>query len=289
MQTSDANELGQYIPLHYHHHMLNDLARMSAFKAAISQVVPTDGRVLEFGSGTGVLSFFAAQRAEQVIAIEFNPQLVKASRIILKQNEFADKVTVVHADASSFTPDEPVDVVICEMLHSALLREKQLQIISSFKQRYLLRFGTLPRFVPEATILAVQPLTQDYTYQDYKAPIPLFQDAGSSHPRSKECSVPKSYACVDYQDAFSEQFDEVMHFQILAPCEINAIRFITKNLLAILPSEQRGIDWHNQHLVLPIERPIRVEAGDTIAVRFAYEAGGSIEMLSESLVCERVK
>jgi predicted RNA methylase len=285
MHDNAANQLGQFIPLHYHHHMLGDEARTSAFKAAINHVVPLGGRVLELGSGTGVLSYFAAQRAERVLAVEYNPQLVTASRRILAQNGFADKVTVVHADASTFTPDEPVDVVVCEMLHSALLREKQLEIIRGFKQRYQLRFGTLPRFVPEVTILAAQPLSQDYLYQGYAAPLPLFQDAASLHARSSECSAPQSYACIDYQTAFSERFEESLHFKIENASEINAVRFITKNFLAIFPPEQPSIDWHNQHLVLPLQQSIWVESGNSIEVRFVYDAGGSIEMLGESLSC----
>ena len=288
MHHDEANQLGQYIPLHYHHHMLGDLARTSTFKAAIASVVPLGGRVLELGSGTGVLSSFAAQRAAQVTAIEFNPQLVKTSRSILEQNGCSDKVTVLHADASSYMPPEPVDAVICEMLHSALLREKQLEIIRGFKQRYQARFASLPRFIPEATILAAQPMWQNYSYLGYNAPLPLFQDAASHHERSGECAPPLSYACIDYHDACPEHFEANLRFEIAEACEVNAVRFVTKNLLAILPQEQRSIDWNNQHLVLPLQEPINAAAGDCLEIHFAYQAGGSIESLSETLRCARV-
>jgi protein arginine N-methyltransferase 1 len=289
MQSDEATQLGQFIPLHYHHHMLGDDARTSAFKSALGYVVPIGGRVLELGSGTGVLSFFAAQRADQVIAVEYNPALVRASRIILAQNGVEDKVTVVQGDASTFIPEAPVDVVVCEMLHSALLREKQLEVIRKFKSRYAARFGTLPRFVPEATILAAQPLSQDYDYQGYKAAVPLFQDAGVQSPRSRDLSDPISYGTIDYREALPEQFEETMRFVISDKSEVNAIRFITKNLLAILPDERRSIDWYNQHLVLPLQSPIPAEAGDTLEIRFTYNAGGPIEMLSESLRSELVE
>jgi len=288
MKTSEASELGQFIPLHYHHHMLNDEARLSAFKAAIDLVVPVGGRVLELGSGTGVLSCFAAQRAAEVTAIEFNPQLVAASRVILEQNGCAERVSVLQADAAIFTPDGPVDVVLCEMLHSALLREKQLEIIRGFKLRYQARFDRLPCFIPEATILAAQPVSQDYNYQGYLAPLPHFQDAGSSHARSIERAMPNSYACVDYQDAFADRFEACLRFSITQACEINAVRFITKNILTIAPQAVHGIEWNNQHLVLPLQSPVGATDGSTIEVRFTYSAGGSIESLSASLRCELV-
>src|SRR5437868_9716772 len=109
--------LGQFIPLQYHHNMLMDSNRMKNFKAAIDYAVFPGAKVLELGGGTGVLSFFAAQKAEKVYCVEFNPDLVQEARKFLSMNENGDKVEVIHADAFDYLPPEPVDVVICEMIH----------------------------------------------------------------------------------------------------------------------------------------------------------------------------
>ena len=284
----ESAHLGQFIPLHYHHHMLGDDARTSAFKLALQLTVPQGGRVLEFGSGTGVLSYFAAQRASQVTAVEFNPALVHSSREFLAHNGVADIVSVVQADASQYLPDDPVDVVVCEMLHSALLREKQLAVIQAFKSRYGARFGALPRFVPEATLLGVQPLHQDYDYHGYNAAVPLFQDSASASPRSHEMAAPMCYATIDYQEAFPSAFEHTVRMTATHTGTINAVRFITQNLLAVLPQEGRSVDWNNQHLVLPLKLPVTVQAGTDVDIRFSYTAGHSIEALSASLQCERV-
>lgn len=37
----ESLELGQFIPLHYHHNMLNDTLRMKGFREAINLVVKT--------------------------------------------------------------------------------------------------------------------------------------------------------------------------------------------------------------------------------------------------------
>ena len=283
----DSAHLGQFIPLHYHHHMLGDDARTSAFKLALQLTVPQGGRVLEFGSGTGVLSYFAAQRASQVTAVEFNPALVHSSREFLALNGVANIVTVVHGDAAQYLPEEPVDVVVCEMLHSALLREKQLSVIDAFKARYAARFGQLPRFVPEATLLGVQPLQQDYDYHGYTAAVPLFQDSASTSPRSHEMAAPVCYATIDYQEAFTSTFTHTVRVVAQNTGTINAMRFITQNLLAVLPQEGRSVDWNNQHLVLPLKSPISVQAGTSVDIHFSYHAGHSIEELSASLRCQR--
>ncbi len=279
-------QLGQFIPLHYHHHMLGDDARVLAFKDALARVVPAGGRVLELGSGTGILSFFASQLANGVIAVEFNPAMVRASQSMLDRNRATDKVTVVQADAQDFLPTEPVDVVVCEMLHSALLREKQLEVLKGFKARYVARFGHLPRFVPEASILAVELLHQDYNYQGFEAPLPLFQDAALPASRSRSMSSVAEYATIDYASDFQDGFDSALRMVVSGPGRVNAVRFITKNLLAILPASGSSIAWNNQHLVLPLKDHLSVEAGATVELRFSYAAGASIESLADTLQCK---
>jgi hypothetical protein len=116
--------------------------------------------------------------------------------------------------------------------------------------------------------------------------VPLFQDAGVQSSSSKELAAPVSYATIDYQQAIPVKFESKIQFEILDKSEINAIRFITKNLLAILPEERRSIDWHNQHLLLPLQSPIHVQAGNTLEIQFSYDAGGPIEMLEESMQCK---
>ncbi|MGZ4981328.1 MAG: methyltransferase domain-containing protein, partial [Methylobacter sp.] len=175
-QTKEDSYLGQFIPLQYHHHMLADEYRMGSFKAAIEQAVFPGAKVLDLGGGTGVLSWFAAAKASKVWCVELNPDLVREAYRLLKLNEGGGKVELVHADAFEYLPPEPVDVVICEMLHTAMICEKQVNVINSFKDRYLQRFGSpLPRFIPEAALMAVQPLQQNYRFMGFQAPIIQFQ------------------------------------------------------------------------------------------------------------------
>jgi hypothetical protein len=110
--------------------------------------------------------------------------MAAAARVALEANEHGERVTVVNCDAYEFLPPEPVDVVICEMLHTGLMREKQLQVIASFKRRYLDQFGgPLPRFVPEATLQAVQPVQQDFDYFGYRPgdELAAFTDSLDAH------------------------------------------------------------------------------------------------------------
>ena len=162
------NQLGQFIPLHYHFNMLHDTARVTGFSSAIDLAVKPGAKVLELGGGTGVQSFFAARKASKVYTVEFNPELVETSRRLLALNPGRDKIEVVHANAMEYVPPEPVDVVICEMLHVGLLREKQAEVIDAFKRNYTAKYGRqLPVFIPGAVLQAVQPVWQDFNFEGY--------------------------------------------------------------------------------------------------------------------------
>ncbi len=278
--TDESKLLGQFIPVQYHYNMLLDEARMQGFRAAIDYVVKPGMRVLELGGGTGVLSFFAAQRAERVYCVERNPALVDTARRMLSANPNGHKVQVVLADAFDYLPPEPVDVVICEMLHVGLLREKQVQVIDSFKRRYLEKFGgPLPMFVPEACLQAVQPVQQDYLYEGYYAATPLFQCPVSQQPRTAGLADPVLFQCFTYDAELPQRCEWQGLIQVTEGGLFNALRFITKNALAVCLDTASTIDWHNQYLVLPVAEPCQVQAGDQIAVSFSYAPGEPLEAL----------
>lgn len=279
--------LGQFIPLHYHFNMLRDQSRMLPFREAIERMVPEGGRVLELGGGTGVLSWFAAQQAAKVWCVERNPALVRAARSFLAKNPGGDRVEVVHADATTYLPPEPVDVVICEMLHVALIREKQLEVLTAFKEAYLRKFGPrLPAFIPDATLLGVQLLEQDFSFCGYVAPVPLFEPPGR-HETGRTLAEPQIYCTISYDAALPEDFAWDSQFAVEQPGTLNALGFLTNNFLAFVLEEARGIQWPMNQLILPLAEPMEVSAGETIEVRLNYRAGCPLEELQESISVER--
>jgi predicted RNA methylase len=283
-KENESNTLGQFIPLHYHHNMLLDERRMTGFKSAIDHAVSPGARVLELGGGTGVLSWFASAKAEKVWCVEFNPELVAEARRFLSLNENGYKVEVVHANAFDYLPPEPVDVVICEMIHTAMIREKQVEVIQSFKSRYLQRFGNpMPTFIPESVIMAVQPLCQNYNFNGYRAPIIQFQDPFVIQAGSVELAQPAVYSILDFTQPTEIEIRWKGEFKMEKGGEVNALRFITKNVLAVQLKQATTIDWLGLYLVLPLNKPVVAKAGDTLEVDFAYTAGGSIASLQNAI------
>ena len=277
--TTD-HELGQYIPLHYHFNMLDDVARTGAFEEAIARIVRPGARMVELGGGTGVLSFFAARGGGHVWCVERNPQVAREARRLLALNGCAETVEVVEADACEYVPPEPVDVVACEMLHVTLLVEKQLPVIAAFKEHYLAAFGPpLPRFLPEAVLQAVQPVQQSFDYHGYIAPTVHFQAGTAQQPRTEELGDPVLYQTLEFAGEIPQRIAWTGILAVNRPGSLNAVRFITKNVLAILPAEQRSVDWIMNYLIVPLEAAVAVGPGDRVEGAFHYEFGGPLHSL----------
>lgn len=275
---TDEQTLGQFIPLIYHYNMLQDPDRVGAFRAAIDLLVKPGMRVAELGSGTGILSSFAARRGATVDAVERNPELVKCSRQFIQSNGLQKQINVIADDASSWIPTEPIDVVICEMLHVGLLREKQAQVIAAFKENYKKRFGDkLPIFIPEVTILMCQPVEQSFDFSGYVAPIPLFQAPVEIQPRTKQIAPLTPYQTIAYDQPIPTTMRVEQSYEADFDANVNAIRLVTQNVLAIDMANQHAITWANQCLVLPLESSFTCRTGETIHLSLEYETGQQIE------------
>lgn len=278
--------LGQFIPLHYHFSMLQNASRMNAFREAIDLVVPVGGKVVELGGGTGILSYFAAKKASKVWCVERNRSMVQAAKRFLQLNAGGQRVQVVHADALDYLPPEPVDVLICEMLHVALICEKQLEVLRSFSERYLAKFGPpLPKFLPDACVLSVQPIEQNFVFSGYEAPVPLFAPAGSLQPQQL-LAAPKAYSTICYDTEIPTRFGWTGAFTIERSGRLNAVSFLTKNFLAFVLQEQRAIEWPMNLMILPLPQSQEVVEGDVVRIGLAYRAGGSVGAMQDSLAVD---
>jgi type I protein arginine methyltransferase len=280
----EANVLGQYIPLHYHFQMLQDQRRLISFLQAIETYVKPGMHVVELGGGTGILSSFAARCGAKVTCVERNPQLVEFAKRTLHANGLGDSVTVVLEDAVHFVSNEPVDVVICEMLHVGLLREKQTSIISAFKENYQANWNEeLPRFIPEATRLMVQLIEHPFDFEGYYAPLPIFQAPDqSANGDLRELSLLQDYGQIFYDEPIPESVRWRGTLKATASGFLSALRFVTLNFLAV-ESKGESPTWPNQFLIVPLPEPSSVVKGQETEIEFSYRYGASLEQLQESI------
>lgn len=263
---------GGYIPLSYHQVMLDNATRTDGFRKAIDYTVREGDVVLEVGGGTGILSMFAASKARKVYTVEYSEENAEACRRFVALNGFADKIEVICADAREYVPPEPIDVVICEMLHVALVDEQQVGVLNALLRTLRTNQARMPKMIPFAAINACQLVQYDFTNWGFQFPFTRFIQPGIPEPRMQELSDPQIYWKVDF---YQENREEVSEEVILKPTSsgsANALRFVMRILLddrlLSLPN-----DWYINQMIVPLPEPIALEAGVPVRIRVEYRAG----------------
>ena len=71
-------------------------------------------RILDIGTGSGLLALMAAQRAPkaQVVGVEIDPQAVCQARENVAQSSFRQRIEIVEQDVKVFRTQEPFDCIL---------------------------------------------------------------------------------------------------------------------------------------------------------------------------------
>ncbi|KAL3915095.1 MAG: hypothetical protein SGILL_005806 [Bacillariaceae sp.] len=149
-----ANYFCSYAQLYHQKTMLADHNRMAAYHSAIlgNPEVFKDKVVMDVGTGSGILSVWAANAgARKVYAIEYT-DMAKHARQVMEANGVSDIVTVIQGaveeiklpiEADGLEPDDPehpervVDIFISEWMGYFLLRESMLDSLVRARDKFL--------------------------------------------------------------------------------------------------------------------------------------------------------
>ncbi|MBR5749596.1 MAG: methyltransferase [Prevotella sp.] len=74
-----------------------------------------DGRILDIGTGTGLMALMMAQRYPEarVTAIDIDAAAVAQASENVKDSPFASRIAVCQADVKAFEAPEPYDAIVC--------------------------------------------------------------------------------------------------------------------------------------------------------------------------------
>ena len=140
-----------------HRLLVDDKVRTEAFRASIVAAVKNGDVVLDVGTGSGILSLFAAQAgARRVYAVERAPGAARLARKLVDDNGYADTVQVIEGDAATAVLHEPVDVIVSEWLGSYGVDENMLWPVLLARDRWLKPEGAMIPAVVTAWIAPVQ-------------------------------------------------------------------------------------------------------------------------------------
>ena len=105
-----------------------------------------------------VMSIYAALCSEKVrcTCVELNPNSARIAREIVNAFGLQDRIEVIQSDATTFTPEQKIDLLISETMHSGLTREMMVQIMTGLKPHVNSEGITLPSKVTvEAALIPI--------------------------------------------------------------------------------------------------------------------------------------
>lgn len=246
----------------YHSNLLSDEERLIAFLEAINK--KAKGTIYDIGAGCGILSILAAPPSNFIYSIEIDPKVAKLAESNFKPY---DNIILINDDAKYVIFTKKADLIICEMLDTALIDEEQVPVLNSLL-KYLKEDGEV---IPYKIINGAEIITMDRDYICY-------EDINDNKPPYyKIMSDLVIYSEINFKKRIDEDLKVDINFKISHKGTISGIKLTTFTLLTedIICGPTPML---NPPLLIPIEK-INVNKGDCIKIELSYKMGGGLNSI----------
>jgi protein arginine N-methyltransferase 1 len=265
----------------YHHSMLADEVRTRTFLRAILKTVKPGDVVLDLGSGTGLLAYYACMSgAKKVYAVEAGP-IVELARAVCRHNGFQDHVVFLNDWSTNVELPEPVDVIVTETIGNVGFDEGILHWVLDAKDRFLVEGG---RIIPGSVELVAVPVEDEESYAYVNSWIQGLHSLDYSPARTlavnnmlwadlsaESClSEPAPLVRVDTAQAVSADIGAELEFVVSRDGLVHGIG--TWFAAELAPGETltngppaKTPSW--SQVLLPLEQPLPVREGDRLSVQ----------------------
>ena len=243
----------------YHFDLLKDKKRLSAFYVAISELPHNQDLAYDLGCGSGILSFFLNPYFKEIIAIE---QDVKAYNCAKESLKNLKNIKVINEDVLNHEFSKKCDLIVCEMLDTALIDEEQVQVLNHARN-YLKKGG---KIIPKGiiNIAELAHLERDYIHYD-------------ENIKHEVLSNPVVYDEIDFLDNINPNFEKIISLKAKKDCLVNGLKITTIALindnLVCGPTPML-----NPPLLIPLDEK-NVKCNDLISVKLKYIMGKGIETI----------
>ena len=139
----DVANIEYFTNLQAQESMLADAARIGAYYNAILKYVKEGDVVLDLGTGTGILSFFAAlKKPKKIYAIEHSQKIIEGAQLVADYNGITN-IEFINAHSKNVTLKEEVDVILQEQMGPFLFDENMIENVVDLRDRTLKEKGKI--------------------------------------------------------------------------------------------------------------------------------------------------
>ncbi|MGF7118732.1 50S ribosomal protein L11 methyltransferase [Methanobacterium oryzae] len=246
----------------YHFNLLSDTERLSAFLEAIKQ--KAKGTVYDIGAGCGILSILAVPYSNFIYAVEKDSRSAKLAESNFK--EF-NNILLINDDARNVIFEDKADLIICEMLDTALIDEEQVPVVNSIL-KYLKDDGEI---IPQGILNGAEAIYVDRDSICYD------DEFESSRINYQILSNLVIYSEFNFKNLIEEYVETEFELEICKKGTFSGIKITTFTLLTnyIICGPTPML---NPPLLIPTGK-MNVNIGDIIKVKLSYKMGGGLDSI----------
>jgi len=243
----------------YHYNLISDYERLSAFFDAIKE--NSKGVVYDIGTGSGILAIFASSRAEKVYSVELDQN---TSLCAIENFRTFPNIHLIIGDAKNINFPEKADLIICEMLDTALIDEEQIPVLKSIS-RYLKNDG---KIIPRKILTGIEPVNLKADHICYE---------NDKMPHQKLLGELKIYHEIDFLGEINENVDTNVEIIINKKGTFSGVKLTSFTLLT--PNIICGpTPMMNPPMFIPTTK-IDVEPQDKLKIHLKYRMGGGLNSI----------
>lgn len=254
---------------------LIDKERTLTFKRAIDQSVKPGDIVIDVGSGTGIMSLFAAKAgAKKVYSVEVDHLLATSLRQTVKMNGMDDVIEVVESNALTANLPKNADVIVAELIETGLLDEMQVEVMNHLHKIGVI--GADTKLIPTAYETFIKPVNVNNEFYGFKIAAPLHDwpyyshEAAGWHPLElRYLSDAESLGYFDFKAGHVDPvINKTISFKIDGNQEVNAIEI--SGIAHLTPDIMvNDVNTFNGNKIMSLENP--VSGVDELKLKFQYE------------------
>jgi len=243
----------------YHHDLLKDTERLSVFFEAIEEYDYNNEVAYDLGCGSGILSYFLSSKFDEIISIEVNRESFRCAKENLKDFK---NIQVVNSDVLDYDFARKADLIVCEMLDTALIYEEEIPVLNHAKE-FLKEDG---KIIPQGVINSVELVNLERHYVHW--------DEGVNYEILSEEII---YSQINFLEDIAPEFQTELRLKAIKDGTANGLKITTytrlnDNIIA------GPMPMLNPPLLIPLdEREIR--ENDFIDVELKYIMGNGIESI----------